>query len=96
MPHFVYILFSQSADRFYIGETCDVTERLSQHNSGFYKNSFTKQATDWAVFLTIECQSRRQAIEIESFIKKMRNRNFYFKIKENRDIINDLLQRFSV
>lgn len=95
MPHFVYILFSQSADRFYIGETCDVTERLSQHNSAFYKNSFTKQATDWAVFLTIECQSRRQAIEIESFIKKMRNRNFYFKIKENPDIVIDFLRRFS-
>lgn len=70
MPHFVYILYSQSADRFYIGETCDVSERLSQHNSGFYKNSFTKQATDWAVFFTIECHSRKQAIEIEIFISK--------------------------
>jgi len=95
MPHFVYILFSQSADRFYIGETCDVAERLIQHNSGFYKNAFTKQAADWTEFLKIECQSRKQAIEIENFIKKMRNRNFYLKIKENPSIVNDLLRRFS-
>ncbi|MBN3519274.1 GIY-YIG nuclease family protein, partial [Algoriphagus lutimaris] len=38
---FVYILYSGSKDRYYIGQTENLEERLFQHNSDYFKNSHT-------------------------------------------------------
>ena len=35
--YFVYILFSEKLDRYYVGTTGDVERRLFEHNSGFYE-----------------------------------------------------------
>ena len=94
MAHFVYILYSLSADRFYVGETVNVSERIKQHNSGFYDGSYSKQAKDWELYFEIECTSRSQALKFEKFIKKMRNRNFYFRLKENPLIVAGLKEKF--
>jgi len=40
--HYVYIIYSESFDRFYVGETGDVGGRIMQHNTGFYRGSSTK------------------------------------------------------
>jgi len=95
MTHFVYIIYSQSINQFYIGESINPIERLKQHKSGFYKNSSTKTADDWELFLSIECTSKKQAIKFERFIKNMKNRKFYLKLKENPKIVEELLLRFS-
>ncbi|MBK8774788.1 MAG: GIY-YIG nuclease family protein [Ferruginibacter sp.] len=34
MAYFVYILYAADFDKFYIGQTADVDERLLRHNSG--------------------------------------------------------------
>ena len=93
MANFVYIIFSESKNQFYIGESVNPVERLNQHNSGFYENSRTKIAIDWELFLTIECNSKTQAIKLERFIKKMKSRKFILKLKENPGIVSDLLQK---
>ena len=46
MTHFVYVIYNVFADKYYIGETSDVNERIKQHNSGFYDSSFTRQVSD--------------------------------------------------
>ncbi len=33
----VYIIYSESLDKYYIGEAIDLEERIEQHNSGFYE-----------------------------------------------------------
>ncbi len=44
----VYILHSQSLDKFYIGHTCeDINERLRKHLSDH--KGFTSKAKDWKV-----------------------------------------------
>jgi putative endonuclease len=45
--HFVYIIYSKKIGKYYVGETSDIEQRLIQHNTGFYKGSFTKQSIDW-------------------------------------------------
>jgi len=40
--HYLYILFSKSADKFYVGETYDVEARINAHNQHHYSNAFTK------------------------------------------------------
>ncbi|WP_394706659.1 GIY-YIG nuclease family protein [uncultured Draconibacterium sp.] len=96
MTHYVYILFSEKLNRYYTGESADPTNRLRQHNTGYFKSSSTKVTDDWNIFLTIECKSRAQALKLEKFIKKMRNRNFYERLKNEPKIIADLLKRFDV
>ena len=95
MIHFVYIIYSQSVNRFYVGQTINPSKRLEQHKSHFYKNSSTKIADDWELFLVIECISKKQALKLEQFIKNMKNRKFYIKLKENPEIIKELLNRFN-
>jgi predicted GIY-YIG superfamily endonuclease len=42
MNHFVYIVYSEMTDRFYIEETVDVEGRIAQHNSVFMILRFQK------------------------------------------------------
>ncbi|MBK7606782.1 MAG: GIY-YIG nuclease family protein [Saprospiraceae bacterium] len=39
--HWVYILYSQKADKHYIGETEDLSTRLYQHNTHYFNTSYT-------------------------------------------------------
>ena len=94
MTHFVYVIYSVSADKYYIGETSDVNERIKQHNSGFYESSFSKQASDWEIYWMLECKSRSQALKIEQHIKKMRNRKFYANLVHYPEISQKLIIRF--
>jgi putative endonuclease len=74
--HVVYILYSQSSDKYYIGETEDVEARLKQHKGGVFKGSFTTQADDWKVVLTFSCRDREHARKVEQHIKKMKSRKY--------------------
>ncbi len=52
MPYFVYIIYSLSKDRFYIGQTQDFTERIRRHNAGM--ENATKPYKPWISKLPIE------------------------------------------
>jgi hypothetical protein len=43
--HFVYILYSPSLDRLYVGETADPAQRLKRHLAGHQR--YTRRAADW-------------------------------------------------
>ncbi len=47
--HYVYILYSLKADRYYIGETSNIEQRLQQHNEGVFIGSYTKISNDWTI-----------------------------------------------
>jgi putative endonuclease len=95
MSHNVYIIYSKSIDRFYVGETVDVAGRVGQHNSGFYKYASTKAVHDWELYFEIECADRNQALKLEKFIKQMKSRKFYVKLKEVPGLVQDLKDRFA-
>lgn len=46
--HAVYIIHSESLNRFYIGETNDLELRLKQHLSGFFSTAYTRNAAERA------------------------------------------------
>jgi putative endonuclease len=94
MAHLVYIIYSDSIDKFYVGETVNVAERLNQHNVGVYKAAFSKQATDWQLFWSIGCHSRSQALKIEKHIKKMRNRKYFENLIKYPEISQKLLKLY--
>jgi len=67
MPHFVYILYSELRDRYYIGSTADVQQRLSRHNAG--ATSSTKSGRPWVVVYTETLPTRTMALIRESNLK---------------------------
>ena len=93
--HFVYIIFSESAQKFYIGETENITERLMKHNSGVYTNAFTSQANDWAIQTTIECEGRAVALKIEKHIKSMKSIVYIENLTKYPELREKLITRFN-
>jgi putative endonuclease len=91
--HYLYILYSKSIDRYYVGESPDIIRRLGQHNSHYFKGSFTKAAEDWEVVLFMECNNKIDAIYLEKFIKRMKSKAFIKKIVKNNKIIVDILSK---
>lgn len=65
---FVYILYSSSLEKYYVGSTHDVDKRLQQHNSG--KGKFTSKGIPWILITTFESSSRTDAVRLELKIKK--------------------------
>ena len=94
MNYSVYILFSPSIDKFYVGYTESLEIRLAQHNSGLFDKAYTKKVSDWKIFYSIECHSISQAIMIEKHIKKMKSKNYYFSLKKYPEITQKLKDKY--
>jgi putative endonuclease len=97
MTALVYILYSPSFDTFYTGfTTISVSERLERHNSKYYDNAYTSRASDWEVYVLIECVSEQQARLIETHIKRMKSKQYIENLKKYPDMIGRLLTRYSI
>ena len=92
--YYCYILYSLNLNKYYIGETENIDKRLELHNSNFFGGSFTSQSNDWKLYLIIPSKDRSHARKIEAFIKKMKNRNFIVRLKNDPNLLNDIVNRF--
>ena len=63
----VYILHSQKIDRFYIGHTADMNDRLQRHNNGEVFS--TKAHRPWELVYSEEFETRREAMMRERELK---------------------------
>ena len=72
MPHYVYILYSVSRDRYYIGSTSDPEERLMRHNVGATPS--TKPGRPWKIVYREELSSKSEALKRENYIKRQKSR----------------------
>ena len=91
---YVYIIFSESLNRFYVGETIDLDKRLVEHNEGVYARSFTKKAQDWELFFAIACENKTQAIQIEKHIKRMKSVVYIKNLKLYPEIAERLKEKY--
>jgi putative endonuclease len=75
MPYFVYILFSRKIDRYYIGSTAHLDDRILRHNQG--RSKATKSGAPLWTLVFSECfSSRSEAAKREFFLKRMKSRSF--------------------
>ncbi len=70
----VYILFSTSQNKYYIGHTSDMNDRLTRHNQGRSKS--TKSGSPWIVVYTEEYETKSEAYKRETEIKKKKSRRY--------------------
>ncbi len=78
--HFLYILYSPTLKKYYVGETEDLTRRLYEHKNHIFKGSFTSRASDWELKLSLNFDTLRNARQAEAFIKKMNSKKFIEKL----------------
>lgn len=88
--NFVYILYSESLKKFYIGEALNIEDRIEQHNSGFYNTAYTKQASDWILYHSVDCKDRVQARKIEAHIKKMKSKLYIQNLRKYPEMAEKL------
>ena len=94
MPFTVYILQSIKLDKYYIGQTYDLSERLELHKTKYFKNSFTAKADDWTLVFTLPCESRDEALYIEKYIKRMKSRKYIENLIKEPERCNKIRGRF--
>ncbi|HOI31869.1 MAG: GIY-YIG nuclease family protein [Bacteroidales bacterium] len=72
--YYLYILYSEKADKYYVGISPDPDCRLQEHNTSD-RISFTKKHRPWRMVALFECAvSLSEAMKIERFIKKQKSR----------------------
>ena len=64
----VYIIYSHTLKKCYVGHAKDVEKRLVQHNSG--KGNFTSKGVPWILIIQINCINRSEAVLLELKVKK--------------------------
>ena len=78
MPHFVYILKSKSADKYYIGSSSDPERRLKCHNT--IEKGFTSRYRPWEIVYTKEYSSKSEALLAERKMKSWKNKKKIIKL----------------
>jgi len=75
MSYFVYILYSEKIDKYYVGKTENPKVRLEFHNSDLNRR-WTKRGQPWEIVKLIEFENSTLSSKSERFIKKQRSRKF--------------------
>ncbi len=70
----VYILYSNSIDRYYVGYTNDLERRLSEHNRK--KSKYTDAGIPWTLVYYEEYASKKEAMNREKFIKNKKSKQY--------------------
>ena len=74
MSFYVYILYSSSSDKYYVGFTQDLEKRLARHNSGL--NRSTKSGLPWELKYSEVFETRGEAMVREKQIKAQKSRKY--------------------
>lgn len=75
MSYFVYILYSEKIDKYYVGKTENPKVRLEFHNSDLNR-IWTKRGQPWKIVKLIEFENSTLSSKSERFIKKQKSRKF--------------------
>jgi putative endonuclease len=93
---YIYILYSKSSDKYYIGSTPDVNRRLEEHNNPSVFNKYTAKHIPWEPKVSFRCSdSRGDGLFIERFIKNQKSRAFLEKLiaeKDNPEYFENLIR----
>jgi putative endonuclease len=74
MNYYVYIIYSASRDRYYIGHTHDLNQRIEQHNSG--RTPSTKPGRPWVLVYQEMFEDKSYAYQRELEIKGKKSRKY--------------------
>ena len=91
--YLVYIIYSQKLSRHYVGTTDNVEQRLIEHNSVLYQNSFTSRGIPWELKWKTKLLISEVAYKLERLIKAMKSKKFIEKLIIQPQIIDDIISK---
>ena len=72
MEFYIYIIFSESKNKYYIGATSNLDERLIRHNQNH--KGFTGKNADWKLVYSENFKTKQESLKREMQIKKWKSR----------------------
>jgi putative endonuclease len=81
---FLYILYSESKDRHYIGQSNDLDDRIQRHNNGRVRS--TKFGIPWKLVYHEQYATRSESVSREQFLKSPDGWLELKKIKEQIEL----------
>ncbi|WP_299555725.1 GIY-YIG nuclease family protein [Seonamhaeicola sp.] len=75
---YIYILFSEELDKYYVGSTNNISGRIERHLLS--KKGFTSKAKDWELKYFEVFETRSDALSRERQIKKWKSRRMIEKL----------------
>jgi putative endonuclease len=73
MPYVVYILFSPTKNKYYVGYTGDdLVSRMKKHNT--HHKGFTGNSQDWRIVFSESFAEKQDALKREKEIKSWKSR----------------------
>jgi putative endonuclease len=82
MPYSVYILSSPTKDKFYVGYTANLKERIIRHNQK--SKGFTGSTNDWVLVYHEDFETQSEAIKREKQIKSWKSKSKIQALIENK------------
>lgn len=70
--YYVYMLYSAVVDRYYVGQTSNLEDRIKRHNQG--RSKYTKSGIPWNLVYKEGFETRSDAKKKESKVKQSENR----------------------
>jgi putative endonuclease len=90
MQYHVYILYSKKLNRFYVGQTSNLNNRLIEHNTG--ESPYTSAGIPWTLVWSTSKPSFRAAEIMEDKLKNLsRSRKIKFMRKYAEGIADEVL-----
>lgn len=86
MEFVVYILYSYSSHRFYVGYSSNLIQRVYWHNNG--NKGFTCRFRPWSVVHVEYFDTKKEALTREGFFKTGKGRNW---VKNNFSVENGFI-----
>jgi putative endonuclease len=74
MNYQVYILYSETLDKYYVGQTENLDQRLKSHAMKI--STYTSRADDWRLVYTEGYGTRQEALKRERAIKAKKSRSY--------------------
>lgn len=78
MSYQLYIIQSQKNNKFYIGQTKNIDDRLKRHNNG--ESLSTKPGIPWKIIHLEKFKTRSEAIKREKYLKSLKNKDYLQKL----------------
>ena len=72
MQYYLYILYSEILDKYYIGSTSNLEDRLKKHNHAH--KGFTSNGQPWKLLYNEVFENKSQALIREKQLKAWKNR----------------------
>ena len=85
MNYYLYILKSQSAEKYYTGISQNPERRLEYHNT--IEKGYTSRYRPWKIVLVKGYKSKREAMSAERQIKSWKSRKMIEKLLDGKIIL---------